>query len=90
MSQPPAPASPPQSLAIHVLGGFTVRVAGHLVPDDAWALRKAASLVKLLVLAPQPHLDCKHTGFGQVSAGLDVMQNLEIGDEIKSVKFTGH
>jgi hypothetical protein len=26
--------------------------------------------------------------FGQVAEGLDVMQNLEIGDEIKTVKFT--
>jgi peptidyl-prolyl cis-trans isomerase B (cyclophilin B) len=43
-----------------------------------------------LVLAPQPHLDGLHTVFGQVSEGLDVMQDLEIGDEIKSVKFTGH
>ena len=43
-----------------------------------------------LVLAPQPHLDNLHTVFGQVSGGLDVMQNLEIGDEIKAVKFTGH
>lgn len=43
-----------------------------------------------LVLAPQPHLDGLHTVFGQVSEGLDVMQDLEIGDEIKSIKFTGH
>ena len=43
-----------------------------------------------LVLAPQPHLDGLHTVFGQVSGGLDVMQDLEIGDEIKGVKFTGH
>jgi cyclophilin family peptidyl-prolyl cis-trans isomerase len=43
-----------------------------------------------LVLAPQPHLDGVHTVFGQVSEGLDVMQDLEIGDEIKSVKFTAH
>ncbi|WP_395023107.1 peptidylprolyl isomerase [Dongia sp.] len=43
-----------------------------------------------LVLAPQPHLDGLHTVFGQVSKGLEVMQDLEIGDEIKSVKFTGH
>jgi cyclophilin family peptidyl-prolyl cis-trans isomerase len=41
-----------------------------------------------LVLAPQPHLDGVHTVFGQVSEGLDVMQDLEIGDAIKSVKFT--
>jgi peptidyl-prolyl cis-trans isomerase B (cyclophilin B) len=42
-----------------------------------------------LVLAPQPHLDGLHTVFGQVSGGLEVMQDLEMGDEIKSVKFTG-
>lgn len=41
-----------------------------------------------LVLAPQPHLDGLHTVFGQVSSGLEVMQNLEIGDEIKTVTFT--
>lgn len=43
-----------------------------------------------LVLAPQPHLDGKHTVFGQVSDGLDVMQALEVGDEIKGIKFTTH
>ena len=41
-----------------------------------------------LVLAPQPHLDGLHTVFGQVTKGLEVMQDLEIGDEIKTVKFT--
>jgi peptidyl-prolyl cis-trans isomerase B (cyclophilin B) len=43
-----------------------------------------------LVLAPQPHLDGLHTVFGQVSGGLEIMQDLEIGDEIKSIKFTGN
>ena len=43
-----------------------------------------------LVLAPQPHLDGLHTVFGQVSGGLDVMKDLEMGDEIKGVKFTGN
>ncbi|HVT54243.1 MAG TPA: peptidylprolyl isomerase [Dongiaceae bacterium] len=41
-----------------------------------------------LVLAPQPHLDGQHTVFGQISEGLDVLQELEIGDEIKKVSFT--
>lgn len=40
-----------------------------------------------LVLAPQPHLDGRHTVFGKVTKGLDVMQALEIGDEIRTVKF---
>lgn len=43
-----------------------------------------------LVLAPQPHLDGLHTVFGQVTGGLDIMQDLEVGDEIKGVKFTAH
>ena len=33
-----------------------VRAGGRLVPDDAWTLRKAASLVKLLALAPHHRL----------------------------------
>ncbi|HVO04791.1 MAG TPA: peptidylprolyl isomerase [Candidatus Cybelea sp.] len=41
-----------------------------------------------LVLAPQPHLDGMHTVFGKASDGLDVLQDLEIGDEIKKVVFT--
>lgn len=40
-----------------------------------------------LVLEPQPHLDGVHTVFGQVSDGIDVMQAIEPGDCIKSVRF---
>jgi peptidyl-prolyl cis-trans isomerase B (cyclophilin B) len=41
-----------------------------------------------LVLAPQSHLDGQHTVFGQITDGLDVLQKLEVGDEIKNVSFT--
>jgi predicted ATPase/DNA-binding SARP family transcriptional activator len=37
---------------IHLLGGFAVEVAGHTVPEDAWRLRRARTLIKLLALAP--------------------------------------
>ncbi len=40
------------SLAVTVLGGFTVVADGVAVPPDAWARRHAAALVKLLVLTP--------------------------------------
>ena len=40
------------SLAVTLLGGFTVAVDGVPVPPDAWARRHAAALVKLLALAP--------------------------------------
>jgi predicted ATPase len=39
-------------LDIRLLGGFAVQVDGTDVPDNAWRLRKARSLVKLLALAP--------------------------------------
>lgn len=37
---------------IRLLGGFAVQCDGTAVPEDAWRLRKARSLVKLLALAP--------------------------------------
>jgi predicted ATPase/Tfp pilus assembly protein PilF len=43
-------------LGIELLGAFGVRVAGAPVPDDAWRLRRAKSLVKLLALAPDRRL----------------------------------
>jgi DNA-binding SARP family transcriptional activator len=38
---------------IRLLGAFAVRVDEEVVPDGAWRLRKAKSLVKLLALAPE-------------------------------------
>jgi peptidyl-prolyl cis-trans isomerase B (cyclophilin B) len=35
--------------------------------------------------APQPHLDGKHTVFGKVVSGQDVVDVIEQGDEMKSV-----
>jgi predicted ATPase/DNA-binding SARP family transcriptional activator/DNA-binding CsgD family transcriptional regulator len=42
----------PQTVRIRLLGGFSVSVGDRTVLKDAWRLRKAASLVKLLALAP--------------------------------------
>ena len=38
-------------VGIRLLGGFEATVGGRLVAADAWRLRKAKTLVKLLVLA---------------------------------------
>ncbi|HZQ05260.1 MAG TPA: peptidylprolyl isomerase [Anaerolineae bacterium] len=38
--------------------------------------------------APQPHLDGKHTVFGQVTAGQDVVNSLKNGDVINEVLIT--
>ena len=46
----------PETLRIWLLGGFRVSVGTHTVQEGAWRLRKAASLVKLLALAPSHHL----------------------------------
>ncbi len=43
-------------VVITLLGGFRVAVDGLAVPDDAWGRRVAASLVKLLALAPERRL----------------------------------
>ena len=41
-----------ETLRIWLLGGFRVGVGSRTIPQDAWRLRKAAALVKLLALAP--------------------------------------
>lgn len=41
---------------IGLLGGFAVQCDGAAIPDGAWRLRKARSLVKLLALAPAHRL----------------------------------
>ena len=39
-------------MRVWLLGGFRVSVGSTTITQDAWHLRKAASLVKLLALAP--------------------------------------
>jgi predicted ATPase/DNA-binding SARP family transcriptional activator len=41
----------PSGIAIRLLGGFEVEVDGRRVPAEAWRLRKASDLVKLLALS---------------------------------------
>ena len=43
-------------LCVSLLGTFSVSLSGDAVPDDAWRLRKAKTLVKLLALAPERRL----------------------------------
>src|SRR5919199_4469856 len=46
----------PEAVRISLLGGFRVSVGPGVIQEDQWRLRKAASLVKLLALAPNHHL----------------------------------
>ncbi len=36
---------------------------------------------------PQPHLDGLHTVFGKITDGIDILEKIEQGDEIKSIKI---
>src|SRR5215210_935195 len=51
-----APVGRPETVRVWLLGGFRVSVGTRTVQEGAWRLRKAASLVKLLALAPGHHL----------------------------------
>src|SRR5215208_2779071 len=42
----------PKAVRVWLLGGFRVSVGPRAITQDAWRLRKAAALVKLLALAP--------------------------------------
>jgi hypothetical protein len=41
-----------EAVRIWMLGGFGVAIGTRPVEKDAWRLRKAAALIKLLALAP--------------------------------------
>ena len=43
-------------LGISLLGAFSVTVGGRVMPEDAWRLRKAKTLIKLLALASERRL----------------------------------
>jgi predicted ATPase/DNA-binding SARP family transcriptional activator/DNA-binding CsgD family transcriptional regulator len=48
----PSDTKEPEVIRIGLLGGFRVSVGSRAIEEGAWRLRKAASLVKLLALAP--------------------------------------
>src|ERR671930_2059658 len=52
----PAGAGGAAELRLQLLGGFRVWVGSQEIPAAAWRLRKAASLLKLLALAPGQRL----------------------------------
>jgi HEAT repeat protein/cyclophilin family peptidyl-prolyl cis-trans isomerase len=39
-----------------------------------------------IVLSPQPQLDARYTAFGRVTAGMDVVDRIEPGDQIRRVR----
>lgn len=45
-----------EQLEVRLLGGFSVTVGGHVIPEEEWRLKRAADLVKMLALAPRNRL----------------------------------
>ncbi len=45
-----------ETVRVRLLGGFSVAVGTRTIEDEAWRLRKAAGLVKLLALSPNQRL----------------------------------
>jgi len=41
-----------------------------------------------ITFSPQPHLDGKHSVFGQLTSGMDVMLKIREGDAIKTIRIT--
>src|SRR5215218_8435915 len=56
VTRPQAQHEKPEPMRVWLLGGFKLSVGRRTIEGDAWRLRKAAALVKLLALAPDHHL----------------------------------
>jgi DNA-binding SARP family transcriptional activator len=52
----PGPGAGVETVRVWLLGGFRVAVGARTIHDEQWRLRKVASLVKLLALAPDHRL----------------------------------
>jgi predicted ATPase/DNA-binding SARP family transcriptional activator len=71
-----------EAVRIWLLGGFQVSVGSRSIESDAWRLRKAASLLKLLALAPghrlhrEQAMDLLWPGSGRKAASNNLRQTL--------------
>ena len=54
--QPETQHERPEPMRVWLLGGFRVSVGPRTIEGDAWRLRNAAALMKLLALAPDHRL----------------------------------
>jgi DNA-binding SARP family transcriptional activator len=56
VKRPEAHHERPEPMRVWLLGSFRVSVGSRTIGGDAWRLKKAAALVKLLTLAPDHRL----------------------------------
>jgi DNA-binding SARP family transcriptional activator len=80
----------PEAIRIELLGSFRVSVGSRTVEADAWRLRKAASLVKLLALSSGHHfhreqaMDLLWPDLGRRAASNSLRQTLYVARRILS------
>lgn len=73
--------------------GWSQRCEDHRLPYErgtvgmALAGRDTGGSQFFVTLAPQPHLDLRYTAFGQVSEGIEVVERLQAGDQIRRVRI---
>jgi peptidyl-prolyl cis-trans isomerase B (cyclophilin B) len=60
-------------------------VAMARLPDQTNPNRESSGSQFYITLAPTPFLDGEYSVFGQVEAGMDVVQSIEIGDLIERI-----
>jgi DNA-binding SARP family transcriptional activator len=78
----------PEAVRVWLLGGFRVAVGTRTIEEDAWRLRKAAALVKLLALAPGHRLHREQTmdllwpGLGKKAASNNLRHTLHAARRI--------
>ncbi len=74
---------PPEIKAKHTLGALAMARKG----GPAQTTPSSGSQF-YITLTPQPGLDGQYTVFGQVTQGMDVVQEIAVGDVIQSVTIT--
>ena len=77
--------------------GYTI-IDEYTLPNQRPHLRATVAMARTnapnsagsqfyICLKPQPHLDGRYTTFGRVIQGMDVVDQLEIGDSMKTVRL---
>jgi cyclophilin family peptidyl-prolyl cis-trans isomerase/HEAT repeat protein len=71
--------------------GFAQRCEDHRLPYErgtvgmALAGRDTGGSQFFVTLSPQPHLDARYTAFGRVIEGMEVVDQIQVGDRIRAV-----